>query len=223
MLEGRLIGLLACDAGALGVRIETGTIANLGAHLGLAIENSRHYMGAITDMLTRMRSKRYGMARLEEAIFDAKRHRRDLALVMLDIDDFKRVNDTYGHVTGDQTLHEVAARLLRSIRKSDVPVRYGGEEFMIILTQTQAADLGPAAERMRLAVAAAPIALQSGSVSFVVTVSAGAAVFRCDLDDAESLVKRADRALYRAKEAGRNRVEVDDGTKLDAPERRAAA
>ncbi|OGA37671.1 MAG: hypothetical protein A3G80_06305 [Betaproteobacteria bacterium RIFCSPLOWO2_12_FULL_62_13b] len=213
MLEGRLIGLLACDAGALGVRIETGTIANLGAHLGLAIENSRHYMGAITDMLTRMRSKRYGMARIEEAIFDAKRHRRDLALVMLDIDDFKRVNDTYGHVTGDQTLHEVAARLLRSIRKSDVPVRYGGEEFMIILTQTQAADLGPAAERMRLAVAAAPIALQSGSVSFVVTVSAGAAVFRRDLDDAESLVKRADRALYRAKEAGRNRVEVDDGTK----------
>jgi len=93
---------------------------------------------------------------------------------------------------------------------------------MIILTQTQAADLGPAAERMRLAVAAAPIALQSGSVSFVVTVSAGAAVFRRDLDDAESLVKRADRALYRAKEAGRNRVEVDDGTKLDAPESRAA-
>jgi diguanylate cyclase (GGDEF)-like protein len=211
MLEGRLEGLLACDAGALRVRIRTAMIENLGAHLGLAVENSRHYMGAVTDTLTRMRSKRYGMARLDEAIFDANRQRHDLALIMLDIDHFKRVNDTYGHVAGDQALREIARRLLRSVRKSDVPVRYGGEEFMIILTWTGAVDLQSTAERMCSTVAAAPITVHSGSASFTVTISAGATLLLHGVDTPELLIERADRALYRAKAAGRNRVEVDHG------------
>lgn len=207
----RLLGLLVCKLGPLKVRIEKELLENLGVHLTLALENALHYTGAITDALTQLRNKSYGLTRLDEAVHAAQRGGFDLALAMLDIDHFKEINDTYGHPVGDQVLREVARRIKICVRKADVPVRFGGEEFMVILPQTKAHTLAEIGERLRLAVCATPVTASDGKLSIPVAISVGLAVFRPDEDLAEALLAHADRALYRAKGAGRNRVEIDYG------------
>ena len=124
---------------------------------------------------------------------------------MLDIDHFKLVNDTVGHAGGDAVLREFAARTKFVLREDDIPGRWGGEEFLLLLPMTDAAGTATLAERVRAKVAAEPFALDDGG-TLEVTVSCGGAVG--DGFDPEELVKRADAALYEAKEAGRNRVVV---------------
>ena len=182
---------------------------NLGAHLTLAAVNSRNYTGAVTDGLTRLKNKRYGLVRLEEAIFAARRYKSGLALAMCDIDHFKRVNDTYGHHAGDTALREVSRRIAGCVRKADIAVRFGGEEFMLILPQADVNSLAMIGEKIRQAVATSPVGLGAGGRSTPITVSVGITAFRADADSGESLITRADRMLYRAKENGRNRVEFD--------------
>jgi diguanylate cyclase (GGDEF)-like protein len=207
--EAQQIGLLVCSGIPSTSHINEEMLANLGAHLALAAGNSRNYTGAITDALTGLRNRRYGMARLDDAVFAAKRYGSGLAVAMCDIDHFKRVNDTYGHPAGDAVLREVGGRIAASVRKADIAVRYGGEEFMLILPEAAADKLLPIGDKVRRVIAEAPVALSAGIAPLSITLSVGVAAFHSATDSAETLIARADGALYRAKESGRNRVEVD--------------
>ena len=130
------------------------------------------------------------------------RHRRVLALVRVDVDHFKAINDTHGHQAGDQVLAEVARRLAGAVRGGDELARWGGDEFVAILPGTDKPGALRAAERLRAAVAAAPV--QAAETELAVTVSVGWAHWSGDTPD--DLLARADRALYRAKDAGRDTV-----------------
>ncbi|MCX7142173.1 MAG: diguanylate cyclase [Proteobacteria bacterium] len=207
--ETRLLGLLVCVGMPAGTSLDETQLENLGAHLMLAAANSRNYTGAITDALTGLKNKRYGLARLEEAESFAQRHDAPLGLLMCDIDHFKHVNDTYGHPVGDAVLREVSRRIAACVRKSDVAVRYGGEEFMLILPRTGADALAIVGEKIRARVAAEAVCPRPGMPSIAVTLSVGMAAYRGAGDSGDALIARADAALYRAKQGGRNRVELD--------------
>lgn len=207
--DTRLVGLLICIGIPAEIQGVENLLENLGVHLTLAAINSRNYTGAITDGLTRLKNKRYGLIRLDEAVSAAKRYKSGLGLVMCDIDHFKPINDTYGHPAGDVVLKEVSARIAASVRKADIALRYGGEEFMLILPQTGAHSLATIGEKVRRAVSATPVDLGTIGVSLPLTISVGVAAFHADSDSGKTLVARADAALYRAKEGGRDRVEVD--------------
>lgn len=207
--DTRLIGLLACIGIPAQIQMGEDLLQNLGVHLTLATINSRNYTGAITDGLTRLSNKRYGLIRLEESVYSAKRYSTGLGLLMCDIDYFKRVNDSYGHPAGDKVLREVARRISGCVRKADVAVRYGGEEFMLILPGAGPDSLSTIGEKIRHVVSATPFDLGADGVSLPLTVSVGIAVCHADSDSGETLIARADAALYRAKEGGRNRVECE--------------
>jgi diguanylate cyclase (GGDEF)-like protein len=142
------------------------------------------------------------------------RTRGSLALLLVDIDHFKRVNDTHGHLVGDQVLAALAGAFRQQVRDSDVVGRFGGEEFVVLLPGADAAEASNVAERLREQVDASPVILAGGEVR--VTVSIGVAVLGADGDDIPGLLARADVALYRAKESGRNQVRLfgEPGDKL---------
>ncbi|HEY3934983.1 MAG TPA: diguanylate cyclase [Gemmatimonadales bacterium] len=148
------------------------------------------------------------MAELEYAIAFATRHREPLCFLMLDLDHFKRINDTHGHLTGDQVLMHVASVFRKSIRQSDQLGRYGGEEFGIILRRCPPANAHAIADKLRLALAEAPIRLANGS-EVSQRVSIGIASFAGDGEPTVTdITSAADRALYRAKTSGRDRIEM---------------
>lgn len=220
----RLVALLAGCGFAAEVLslLDDKLLRNLSAHIGLALQNARHYTNAITDGLTGLRAKNYGLARLNEAIYYAERHAAPLGVLMLDLDHFKAVNDNHGHQAGDCVLREISARLLNRARKSDVLARYGGEEFMIILPGADAVKLSEAAEAFRACIAASPVMIDQGNTPLNITVSVGGALLCSGEDRAEDIIRRADEALYRAKELGRNRVVIstdrNDVPRANVPE-----
>jgi two-component system cell cycle response regulator len=130
---------------------------------------------------------------------------RPLALLMIDIDYFKSINDSWGHDTGDDVLREFAIRIKKSIRGIDLACRYGGEEFVVVMPETDMAVATLVAERLRRAIASEPFSIQQGARSIDVTISIGIAALGRD-ETAAMVFKRADQALYRAKRDGRNRV-----------------
>ena len=134
----------------------------------------------------------------------ASRYQKDLAVLMLDIDHFKQINDQHGHAAGDKVLIEFAGLCLQSIRETDLAGRYGGEEFFILLPEIDLATAILSADRIRMAVAAHPFTLNDGN-SLNVTCSIGIAMYRPEQDDLDKLLLRADQALYQAKRQGRNR------------------
>jgi diguanylate cyclase (GGDEF)-like protein len=136
----------------------------------------------------------------------AKRFDQPMSLVMLDIDNFKRVNDTYGHQQGDRVLAEVARVVRESSREIDAPARYGGEELAVVLPQTDIEGAYQLAERVRQEVAALDIPLMEGSGSISVTASLGVASLPADAQDGGGLIAAADAALYEAKHAGKNKT-----------------
>jgi diguanylate cyclase (GGDEF)-like protein len=154
------------------------------------------------DMLTNIYNRRHLDEHLRSVISAARRHDRTIGVLLVDIDHFKDVNDEHGHLAGDAVLREVAARLQRAIRTEDALGRWGGEEFLAVLTDTPPEGVRVMAERMRQVIAAAPFTLDDGS-QIRVTVSVG---HTNGTEDAEVLVHRADDALYVAKAEGRNRV-----------------
>jgi len=187
------------------------------AHLFESIQkaNERLEYLAITDGLTGLYNHRHFHERLEEEFERARRYRVPLSCLMLDIDDFKQVNDTYGHLQGDNVLREMAARILRTVRKSDTVARYGGEEFVIIMPQTGAHGAAAEAERLRHVLGSAPYEGMPEEVR--VTVSVGVAVLEQDaMRDCEAIIRVADGALYRAKHKGKNRIVVA-GPEGDVP------
>jgi two-component system, cell cycle response regulator len=164
---------------------------------------------AITDALTGLFNRRYMENHLTTLIEQAATRGKPLSLLMLDIDYFKAINDTHGHDAGDDVLRDFALRIKRSIRGIDLACRSGGEEFVIVMPETDMAVAAMVAERLRRRIAAEPFAIQQGQKSIPVTLSIGIAALRGPDDNAAGLMKRADQALYRAKRDGRNRVVPD--------------
>ena len=203
----QLVGLLAGTVPATAAVFDDKLLSNLAVHVGLALENARNFTQAITDGLTGFRNKRYGLSRLEEIVYKARRYSQPVSLTMLDIDHFKRINDTLGHPAGDRVLKEVSRRLRNMARKSDILVRYGGEEFLLILPHTEAASLETIGEKFRDCIAGKPIVHDNEGNTVAVTISVGLTELRAE-DDIEGLIERADRALYQAKTGGRNRAVV---------------
>ncbi|MEZ5627512.1 MAG: GGDEF domain-containing protein [Rhodocyclaceae bacterium] len=162
---------------------------------------------ATRDSLTGVSNRRDFLERLRVMVASAGRNSYPLTLMALDLDHFKRVNDTYGHPGGDTVLRQFARRCEMAVRESDVVGRVGGEEFMVAMNGAGAAEAADVAERLRAAVAHKPVVL-SPSQSVDISISIGLATL-CDGDDVVALVARADAALYRAKRNGRNRVDID--------------
>ena len=139
----------------------------------------------------------------------ALRYDSTMALLMIDLDHFKRVNDTFGHLVGDDVLRDVAQLLGNTIRGSDIAARYGGEEFLVLLPETDDSGAELFAERIRAAVHDYEFARAEGAPSLRLTASIGVAVFpAARIESVEDLFTRADTALYRAKADGRNRVRL---------------
>jgi diguanylate cyclase (GGDEF)-like protein len=159
---------------------------------------------ALRDALTGIYNRRHFMARLDDEWKRFRRYERPMSMLMLDIDHFKSVNDRYGHDVGDQIIIAVAGVCGTQTRDSDVLARIGGEEFAILLPETNLKDAHVVAERLRAAVAAHPLASNAGPVP--VTVSIGSACADSKALDPTALIKRADEALYAAKRSGRNCV-----------------
>jgi len=159
---------------------------------------------AITDGLTQLYNKRYFLEIFEKEFERAKRSNLDFCVILMDIDHFKAVNDTYGHLQGDSILKEVAEIMRESIRKIDFPARYGGEEFIIIAPNTKMEEMLEVAERIRKFTASHEF---KGSPSpLKITLSLGVAAMPRNLENAFDLIKMADDALYLAKDSGRNLV-----------------
>jgi diguanylate cyclase (GGDEF)-like protein len=163
---------------------------------------------AVTDGLTGLFNHEYFVTALRRETERSRRHSLKVSLVMVDVDDFKAINDTYGHLEGDQILTQTATLVSQSLREIDIAARYGGEEFAIILPDTPRMGAFVVADRMRRRVDEHFRRLEKGPP---VTVSGGVATFPDDAPDVEQLIKRADEGLYRSKGEGKNRVSVVGG------------
>ena len=183
-------------------------IVILSYQFALAIRRIRLYERiekvALTDNLTGVYTRRYFFERFEEEVKRAKIRKINLSFLILDVDFFKSFNDHYGHLTGDQILKEIGVILKASIREIDIAGRYGGEEFCVVLPETDTEGSILAAERIRLAVEKTSIKAYDATVQ--ITVSIGVATLPVHASTATELLDKADWALYRAKKSGRNRV-----------------
>ena len=171
-------------------------------HLRLSVTQTIEM--AVTDGLTGLHNRRYLDSHLQTLFDRAVARRRPLSLMITDIDRFKSVNDTYGHDGGDEVLREFARRLRKNVRGIDLACRYGGEEFVVVMPDTEAEIAEKVAERVRAEIA--DTAFSIGEQRVTVTVSAGVSSLKKGVDSVADLLKRADVALYEAKSGGRNRV-----------------
>jgi two-component system, cell cycle response regulator len=163
---------------------------------------------ALTDELTGLYNRRYLDAHLDELIERVHQDGISAAVLMFDIDHFKQVNDTHGHAAGDDVLKELAARTVNSVRSVDLVARWGGEEFVVVMPETDLAIATAVAERLRAAVAREPFTVKEGGKNLPVTISIGVTAATERGDDRDKILKRADAALYTAKTRGRNCVIV---------------
>lgn len=216
--QGRLVGSLNLGSRAperfsagSGTEFLSRLAAIVAVCLDGAINHERLKLVGLTDPLTGVNNRRYFERRCEEEITRARRHAQPLSCMFIDIDRFKRINDTLGHQSGDEVLRQVAASVKGQLRGCDVLARYGGEEFVILLPQTAIRHACDIAERIRARVAARPIRTPAGQ-NLLVTVSIGVSALLEGAGDADCsllagrLIEEADKALYQAKEGGRNRV-----------------
>ena len=168
-----------------------------------------------TDPLTGAYNKRYFLSMLERELARAERYKRESALLMLDLDHFKKVNDTFGHVAGDAVLVEAAKRIGAELTSEDLLARFGGEEFVVLLDQTTLAEAALVAERIRASIAASPMLHAGATIPVTTSIGvsglqevAGADDTASRMQRVEALLTLADTKLYEAKHAGRNRVVV---------------
>lgn len=191
-----------------GDRIELGANTTLRFSLVDAKEEEamkRVYESTLRDALTGLYNRRHLERQLDVEIASAVRHRKHLTVAMLDIDHFKRVNDTYGHAAGDAVLRAFAATIGQLVRPEDLFARYGGEEFTLVLRDTHPSQAMILAERVRSTIEQTPVVF--GNLTIRVTSSCGiASLEECQPPDKETVMRIADERLYRAKQSGRNRV-----------------
>ncbi len=211
MLHGACEGVLAVQSRqpAAFTEADERLLGSLALQVGAALANAHLYEMAMVDGLTGLFVRRYFDARLDEELERARRYRTPFAVAMLDLDDFKRLNDDHGHLAGDSVLREIARVVRTEIRGVDTAARYGGEEVALILPGTELVAALAHAERVRRAIAERRVACGDDGLELSITASVGIAAFPdSGAITAEDLLRRADRALYRAKRAGKNRVEL---------------
>jgi eukaryotic-like serine/threonine-protein kinase len=210
LLRGELIGALTVDSCHVGRYSEADadlafTFADQAV---IAIENARLFEEtrrlAITDGLTGIFNRRHFFALAETEFSRTRRYQHPLSALMIDIDHFKAINDSYGHATGDEVLRQVAQRCQESLRAADILGRYGGEEFAVLLPESDANAAHQAGERLGERIASQSFAVDGGN--FHVTVSIGVATADANTRNVAALLDAADQALYAAKHGGRNRV-----------------
>jgi len=226
----RLLGLIYVDSDLTGHLFHDRDLTLLEAishHVSVAIENAHLYaqlstraseletlvelyeeanMRASSDALTGLQNRRFFLDQLDRSFAQAKRHRRHLSLLMIDIDHFKSFNDTYGHTMGDQVLVGVSQALGLAVRLADVVARYGGEEFIVALPDTDLEGAVTVAERMRESVMELSLADEIGQPLRNITISIGVSSLRLEDERTAELIERADLGLYEAKSRGRNQV-----------------
>ena len=191
-------------------------LAHLGAIVGFAVENAcnraRLVRAGMTDFLTGWHNTRYLTLRMREELARARRENSAVSLLMIDLDHFKEINDSCGHLGGDSVIRDVAQRIESQVRTSDTAARFGGDEFAVLMPCTNMAEARQLADRIMRAVGKTPVEV-GGGVTRTITVSIGIATLAPDAADADlkafadQLLAEADAALYRAKAAGRNCVE----------------
>lgn len=201
----------------------TDFLERLAEIVAICIENTltqeRLKRVGLTDGLTGVQNRRYFEHRFQGEISQARRHKHPLACMFLDVDKFKRINDTYGHQSGDEVLRSVANVIQSQLRVGDTIARYGGEEFVVLLPQTAGHHAREIAERIRATIAGIPLHAQSGH-EINVTISIGLSMLTTEETSgdnkqvAERLLAAADQALYQAKNTGRNRVVCDENMSL---------
>ncbi len=193
----------------------------IGGYVSIALERYQLYEKtkelkriSITDSLTGLLNRRYFHERLLEEVERTRRHQLPVSLIMMDLDDFKSFNDRYGHQGGDDILRFFTHAIRKYIRAIDVPCRYGGEEFTVILPQTSKEDAGIIANRLCRGIAEKETLQRKFSAYGTLAVSIGLATFPEDAKTPEELIRNADRALYRAKVQGKNQVVVFNGNQF---------
>lgn len=191
----------------------------IAAQAAVAIQNARLYALATVDGLTGLFVRRYFDLRLSDEVRLARRYGSGFAVLLLDLDDFKALNDRHGHQAGDRVLVTVARTVQGAVRESDIACRYGGEELAVVMPRASVDEAARVAERVRADVEACRVEAAGERLS--VTASIGVAAFERGTPDADDVVRRADEALYRAKERGKNRVEVDGRKDGEAAAERA--
>jgi len=215
-LDGVLV-FYSADPARFTADLASDFLAHLGVVAAICIENAvnraRLVRSGLTDFLTGFHNRRYLQSRLREELARAQRAKHPVVCLMIDVDHFKRINDQYGHLAGDAVLREVAQRIDAEMRMSDTGVRFGGDEFAIVLPEGTLGDGERVANRVLNAVGGQPVPI-GGHAAETVTLSIGVAAAAPDQGTrdykvvADRLVAEADAALYRAKSAGRNRVAV---------------
>ncbi|MCS6985526.1 MAG: GGDEF domain-containing protein [Leptospiraceae bacterium] len=210
----RLVGLLV-----IGPRVDGSPymadimrfLADLSSIAAIAVENARLYLLATTDMMTRLKIHHFFQTQLREMREEAKETNRPLSLIMTDIDHFKKFNDTYGHLTGDIVLKNVARIIMDNVTPEELCARYGGEEFAVILPGKDLQIAQRMAEKLRQAVENSSVENPTdiGDKNLKVTISLGVTTYLPEKDrENADIIERCDKALYQAKRNGRNRVEV---------------
>ena len=182
-------------------------MTSLANQAAIAIDNAKLYELATKDGLTKLYINRHFLTLLDNEVRRCARYKHNMSLIMIDIDDFKQINDTYGHLMGDQILREVANQINITIRKIDVAARYGGEEFVILLPETTTRGAAIIAERLRKNIENIKVETTDGKV-VTTSVSMGIAQFIKDADSAQGLIDAADKALYNSKRSGKNVVSI---------------
>ncbi len=182
-------------------------ITSLANQAAIAIDNAKLYELATKDGMTKLYIYRHFCTLLENEIRRCERYKRNMSLLMMDIDNFKKINDTYGHLMGDTILRRLAAVLQETIRNIDIPARYGGEEFVVILPETSKEDACVIAQRIRKNIAKIKVSINERD-TLSPTVSIGVAQFLTDGKDPRELINASDTALYHSKHNGKNCVSV---------------
>ena len=183
--------------------------------------NKRLELLSITDGLTKLHNHRFFQDELARAFEESQRYQRPLSLAMIDIDFFKKINDTYGHAVGDDVLKYVARLFRDSVRSTDLVARYGGEEFAVMMPETALADACVFAEKIRALVESKPMETQAGPVKATVSIGV-ASVPHTRIHSAKEVIIAADKALYRAKRSGRNQVQAEKRRDPSRPTRNEA-
>jgi diguanylate cyclase (GGDEF)-like protein len=207
LVENRAVGVLSVQSFHEGAYAErhVSLLTTIAQQAAVALENARHYQLAIIDQLTGLYQRDYFFQRLEDEHRRASRYGTSFSVLMLDLDSFKKINDRFGHFAGDRFLKAVGAAIRGVLRAADIPCRYGGEEFCVLLPETDGNGARAIAERIRQSIAS--LRVEEGGGSLGTTVSIGVSCYPDHYEGSlAGLLQKADQALYAAKRAGKDRV-----------------